>query len=332
MAEPLISVRNLKVQFGAVRAVDGVSLDIFEGETLGLVGESGSGKTTLGRAILRLVKPDAGDVLFRGRQLGDDMRPFRRHMQIIFQDPFASLNPRMTVGAIIAEPIRVWEPENRKNVEERVGDLMEMVGLDGRLRRRYPHEFSGGQRQRIGIARALAARPDFIVADEPIAALDLSIQAQILNLLDDLQERLKLTLLFVSHDLRAVHHISDRIAVMYLGQIVELASAEGIYARPLMPYTRALIAAIPSAQGRRQPALVGELPSPANPPSGCHFRTRCPYAIAECAEVTPSLVKIAPEHFAACIRISAEEPDITRAAAAGLRVQQARNGAQSAEV
>ena len=312
MAETLISVRDLKVRFGAVRAVDGVSLDIFEGETLGLVGESGSGKTTLGRAILRLVNPGEGNVAFRGRNLGDDMRPFRRHMQMIFQDPFASLNPRMTAGTIIAEPIRVWEPENRSNLEARVGELMEMVGLDGRLRRRYPHEFSGGQRQRIGIARALAAKPDFIVADEPIAALDLSIQAQILNILKDLQSRLKLTLLFVSHDLRAVHHISDRIAVMYLGKIVELARAEEIYSRPLMPYTRALIAAIPSAQGPRQPALVGELPSPANPPSGCHFRTRCPYAIAECAETIPSLVEIAPEHFAACIRISAAQPDITR--------------------
>lgn len=326
MAEPLISIRDLKVQFGAVRAVDGVSLDIFEGETLGLVGESGSGKTTLGRAILRLVKPGGGDVLFRGQKLGDDMRPFRRYMQMIFQDPYASLNPRMTVGAIIGEPIRVWERESASKIEERVGSLMELVGLEARLRRRYPHEFSGGQRQRIGIARALAARPDFIVADEPIAALDLSIQAQILNLLDDLQKRLKLTLLFVSHDLRAVHHISDRIAVMYLGQIVELGRAEEIYARPLMPYTRALIAAIPSAQGRRQPALVGELPSPANPPSGCHFRTRCPYAIAECAEIIPRLVEIAPEHFAACIRIGFEESDITRAVTAGLQVQQMANG------
>src|SRR5882724_5670999 len=201
MEAPLISIRDLKVQFGAVRAVDGVSLDVFEGETLGLVGESGSGKTTLGRAILRLVKPAAGEVFFRGRKIGENMRPFRRHMQMIFQDPYASLNPRMTVGAIIAEPIRVWEPETSKKIEERVAGLMEMVGLDAGLRRRYPHEFSGGQRQRIGIARALAAQPDFIVADEPIAALDLSIQAQILNLLHELQDRLKLTLLFVSHDL-----------------------------------------------------------------------------------------------------------------------------------
>src|SRR4051794_28368338 len=204
MGEPLLSIRDMKVQFGRVRAVDGVSFEIFEGETLGLVGESGSGKTTLGRAILRLVKPAAGEVFFRGRKLDDDMRPVRRFMQMIFQDPYASLNPRMTVGAIIAEPIRVWERETTKRVEERVGQLMGMVGLDARLRQRYPHEFSGGQRQRIGIARSLAAQPDFIVADEPIAALDLSVQAQILNLLDDLRQRLKLTLLFISHDLRAV--------------------------------------------------------------------------------------------------------------------------------
>jgi len=303
MPETLVSIRDLKVQFGAIRAIDGVSLDILEGETLGLVGESGSGKTTLGRAILRLVRPGGGDVEFRGRKLGDDMRPFRRHLQMIFQDPYASLNPRMTVGAIVAEPIDVWESVNAAATDVRVVNLMQMVGLDPSLRRRYPHQFSGGQRQRIGIARALAAKPEFIVADEPIAALDLSIQAQILNLLDDLKRSLKLTLLFVSHDLRAVHHLSDRIAVMYLGQIVELGRAEEIYARPLMPYTQALIASIPSAHGRRQPALVGELPSPANPPSGCRFRTRCPYAIAECAEAIPPLKEHAPEHFAACIRI-----------------------------
>jgi oligopeptide/dipeptide ABC transporter ATP-binding protein len=322
MAEPLISVRDFKVQFGAVRAVDGVSLDIFEGETLGLVGESGSGKTTLGRAILRLVKPTGGEALFRGQMLGNDMRPFRRSMQMIFQDPYSSLDPRMTVGAIIAEPIRVWTRNGRNGTHERVASLMEMVGLDPRLRLRYPHEFSGGQRQRIGIARALAAEPEFVVADEPIAALDVSIQAQILNLISDLQARLKLTLLFISHDLRAVHHISERIAVMYLGRIVELARAEEIYVRPLMPYTRALIASMPSPAGRRQPPIGGELPSPANPPSGCHFRTRCPYAIPECAEITPRLTEISSNHYSACIRIGALEPDIVKAAAAGLRVQQ----------
>jgi oligopeptide/dipeptide ABC transporter ATP-binding protein len=228
----------------------------------------------------------------------------------------------MTVGEIITEPIRVWQRQNRNGIHDRVASLMEMVGLDPRLRLRYPHEFSGGQRQRIGIARALAAEPDFIVADEPIAALDVSIQAQILNLIADLQSRLKLTLLFISHDLRAVHHISERIAVMYLGRIVELARAEEIYARPLMPYTRALIAAMPSAGVRRQAAIMGELPSPTNPPSGCHFRTRCPFAIPECAEITPRLSEIAPNHFAACIRIGRAEPDIEKAAAAGLPVQQ----------
>jgi oligopeptide/dipeptide ABC transporter ATP-binding protein len=323
MAEPLISIRDFKVHFGAIRAVDGISLDILEGETLGLVGESGSGKTTAGRAILRLVKPSQGETRFRGQTLGDDVRHFRRRMQMIFQDPYSSLNPRMTVGAIIAEPMRVWKLNGGKALNERVAGLMEMVGLDPRFRVRYPHEFSGGQRQRIGIARALAAEPDFIVADEPIAALDVSIQAQILNLIGDLQQRLKLTLLFISHDLRAVHHISERIAVMYLGRIVELARAEEIYSRPLMPYTRALIASMPSPTGRRHHAITGELPSPANPPSGCHFRTRCPYALAACAELTPQLTEISPGHVAACIRISAKEPDIEKAAASGLGVQQA---------
>ena len=249
------------------------------------------------------------------------MQQFRRHMQMIFQDPYASLDPRMTVGAIIAEPLRVWWLARTNQIEERVAALMEMVGLDPALRRRCPHEFSGGQRQRIGIARALAVEPAFIVADEPIAALDVSIQAQILNLLDDLRNRLKLTMLFVSHDLRAVHHLSNRIAVMYLGRIVELAPAEEIYARPLMPYSRALVGAMPSAAGPHGPALVGELPSPANPPSGCRFRTRCPYAIDECAKTTPDLEEITPHHYAACIRIGAAEPDIARAAASGLRVQ-----------
>ena len=321
MSVPLISIRDLKVQFRPVRAVDGVSLDIFEGETLGLVGESGSGKTTLGRAILQLVKPSSGQVAFRGQNLNGNMRSLRRHMQMIFQDPYGSLNPRMTAGAIIAEPLGVWRLGNGRQTEERVAGLMEMVGLDPGLRRRYPHEFSGGQRQRIGIARALAAEPAFIVADEPIAALDVSIQAQILNLLDELRKRLKLSMLFISHDLRAVHHISNRIAVMYLGRIVELAPADEVYARPLMPYTRALVAAMPSAAGLRRPALVGELPSPAHPPSGCHFRSRCPYVIPECTEISPRLAEIAPSHFAACIRIGTAQPDIEIATAAGIRAQ-----------
>jgi oligopeptide/dipeptide ABC transporter ATP-binding protein len=312
MSTPLISIRDLKVQFGPVRAVDGVSLDIFEGETLGLVGESGSGKTTLGRAILHLVKPAAGLISFQGEQLNGNMRSLRRHMQMIFQDPYASLDPRMTAGAIIEEPLRVWRLASGRKAEERVAALMEMVGLDPSLRRRYPHEFSGGQRQRIGIARALAVEPAFIVADEPIAALDVSIQAQILNLLDDLRKRLNLTLLFVSHDLRAVHHLSNRIAVMYLGRIVELAPAHEIYSRPLMPYTRALVASMPSADGRLRPTLLGELPHSGSSLSGCLFRTRCPYAIEECATTAPVLEEITPEHQAACIRIGPGEPDIER--------------------
>jgi oligopeptide/dipeptide ABC transporter ATP-binding protein len=316
MSAPLISIHDLKVQFGAVRAVDGVSLDIFEGETLGLVGESGSGKTTLGRAILQLVKPAAGQIAFRGENLNGNMKSLRRHMQMIFQDPYASLDPRMTAGAIIAEPLRVWRLANGRQIEERVATLMETVGLDPGLRKRYPHEFSGGQRQRIGIARALALEPAFLVADEPIAALDVSIQAQILNLLDDLRKRLKLTMLFVSHDLRAVHHISNRIAVMYLGRIVELAPAEQIYSQPLMPYTRALVASMPSVAGYRRPALVGELSSAANSSAGCRFRPRCLYAIDECGTRTPIWDEIAPEHYAACIRIGALQPDIERVAKA----------------
>jgi oligopeptide transport system ATP-binding protein len=308
MPELLISVRDLNVRFGPVRAVDGVSLDIFRGETLGLVGESGSGKTTLGRAILHLFKADSGEVRFGADVLNGNMRAQRRHMQMIFQDPYASLDPRMTVASIIGEPLRVWRTARGSELDERIAALMEMVGLDPRMRRRYPHEFSGGQRQRIGIARALAAEPDFIVADEPIAALDVSIQAQILNLLSELQERLKLTILFISHDLRAVHHISNRIVVMYLGRIVEVAPAPDVYLRPLMPYTRALVAAMPSSTEQRGPALSGELPSPSNPPSGCRFRTRCPYAIEDCAKEIPVLTEIIAGHSAACIRISAEQP------------------------
>jgi len=317
MPAPLISIHDLTVQFGPVRAVDGVSLDIFEGETLGLVGESGSGKTTLGRAILQLVKPIAGRIAFRGENLNGNMRSLRRHMQMIFQDPYASLDPRMTAGAIIAEPLRVWHLAKGRQIEDRVAALMETVGLDPGLRKRYPHEFSGGQRQRIGIARALALEPAFLVADEPIAALDVSIQAQILNLLDDLRKRLKLTMLFVSHDLRAVHHISNRIAVMYMGRIVELAPAEQIYGHPLMPYTRALVASMPSGAGQCRPALVGELSSSAKSSSGCPFRARCPYAIDECATRAPILDEIAPSHYAACIRIGAQAPDIDRVAKAG---------------
>jgi len=317
MPETLLSVRDLKVHFpsrGAlVRAVDGVSFDIAAGETLGLLGESGCGKTTLGRAILRLQRATSGEVLYRGRRIPEDARPFRRHIQMIFQDPYASLDPRMTVESIIAEPIRALGIAHNGGTRLRVEHMMEMVGLSKRFASRYPHEFSGGQRQRIGIARALAAEPDFIVADEPISALDVSIQAQILNLLERLRDQLKLSYLFISHDLRAVGRIADRIAVMYLGEIVELAPAATLYARPLMPYTKALTSALPAigaAAARKRMVLTGDVPSPLSPPSGCRFRTRCPYAVAECAESKPLLVEIERGHWAACSRISPERPEI----------------------
>jgi len=324
--EPLVAIRDLKVHFKAahnrvVKAVDGVTLDIFKGETLGLVGESGCGKSTLGRAILRLTEPTSGEVLYRDQDLAKlsarQMREQRRHLQIIFQDPYASLNPRMTVGQIIGEPLDTFRLASGREAERRVQELMETVGLSKRFVKRYPHEFSGGQRQRIGIARALAVDPDFIVADEPISALDVSIQAQIMNLLERLKREKNLTYLFISHDLRAVRHVSDRVAVMYLGKLVELTAARTIYDEPLMPYTKALISAVPvpdpeiEAQ-RRRIVLEGDVPSPLNPPSGCRFHTRCPYAIQACKEVEPALAEIKPDHFAACIRISSEQPDIDR--------------------
>ncbi|MCM3873486.1 MAG: ATP-binding cassette domain-containing protein [Pyrinomonadaceae bacterium] len=302
-----------------VKAVDGVSLDIFAGETLGLVGESGCGKSTLGRAILRLADPTSGQVLYRNRDLAHlstrQLREHRRHLQIIFQDPYASLNPRMTVGEIVREPLDTFRLAKGRKAEERVQELMETVGLSKRFIKRYPHEFSGGQRQRIGIARALAVDPDFIVADEPISALDVSIQAQILNLLEKLQREKNLTYLFISHDLRAIRHTASRVAVMYLGKIVELASAKAIYDNPLMPYTTALISAVPVPDPaveatRRRVVLEGDVPSPINPPSGCRFHTRCPYALEACKEIVPPLVEIQPNHFAACIRISPEHPQI----------------------
>jgi oligopeptide transport system ATP-binding protein len=325
---PLVSIADLKIHFDlghhrVVKAVDGVTLDILEGETFGLVGESGCGKTTLGRAVLRLVEPTGGKVLFRGVDLGtlsgSDLRRMRRHMQMIFQDPYAALDPRMTVGQIIAEPIETFRLASGEAKRARVRELMKTVGLSERFINRYPHEFSGGQQQRIGIARALSANPDFIVADEPISALDVSIQAQILNLLEKLQRERKLTYLFISHDLRAIRHISHRVAVMYLGKVVELAEARQLYRRPLMPYTKALISAVPVpdpiVEGRRKRiVLEGDVPSPINPPSGCHFHTRCPYAVAACREVEPQLVEILPSHYAACIRISPSEPEIDRVA------------------
>lgn len=348
-APALISIRDLRVYFpvaaglfrrsgGTVKAVDRVNLDISAGETMGLVGESGCGKTTLGRAILRLTEPTSGEVRFRDRDLArlsaKEMRAERRHLQVIFQDPYASLNPRMTVSQIIGEPLDTFRLASGDSKRQRVSELMEMVGLSPRLIKRYPHEFSGGQRQRIGIARALAVDPEFIVADEPISALDVSIQAQIMNLLDRLRRQKHLTYLFISHDLRAVRHISNRIAVMYLGKIVELADAASVYADPLMPYTKALISAVPLPDpkvelARRRVVLQGDVPSPVNPPSGCRFRTRCPYAISACAEVEPQLVEIKPGHFAACIRISAEQPDIERVApgdAPGLKTPPAATG------
>src|SRR6266446_7095223 len=345
--QPLIAIRDLKVHFPAaggslfgrarqtVNAVDGVTLDIYPGETLGLVGESGCGKSTLGRAILRLTEPTSGQVFFRGQDLAHlsnaDMRAQRRYLQIIFQDPYASLNPRMTVNQIIGEPIATFRLARGSEKRRRVQDLMETVGLSARFLQRYPHEFSGGQRQRIGIARALAVQPDFIVADEPISALDVSIQAQIMNLLDRLRREKALTYLFISHDLRAIRHVSDRVAVMYLGKIVELAPARTIYTNPLMPYTKALISAVPVPDpkveaSRRRIVLEGDVPSPINPPRGCRFHTRCPHAIDLCGKIEPQLVEIKPNHYAACIRISPEEPDIDRVgpgAAPGLQARTA---------
>jgi len=336
-SEVLISIRNLKVYFKVggglfkktnyVKAVDGVSLDIRKGETLGLVGESGCGKSTLGKAILRLTEPTGGEVLYKGTNLTylkpSAMQNQRKNLQMIFQDPYASLNPRMNVGQIIGEPIRTFGLTNGKSVNERVQDLMETVGMSRRFVKRYPHEFSGGQRQRIGIARALAVDPEFIVADEPISALDVSIQAQIMNLMERLQAEKNLTYLFISHDLRAVRHLSDRVAVMYLGKIVELAGGKEIYRDPLMPYTKALISAVPVPDPvieakRERIILTGDVPSPINPPKGCHFHTRCPYAIAECKQIVPKLVEIKPRHLAACIRINAEKPYIDENAAQGL--------------
>jgi oligopeptide transport system ATP-binding protein len=326
--DPLISIRDLKVYFpiagdSSVKAVDGVTIDIYTGETLGLVGESGCGKSTLGRAILRLVEPTSGQVLFRNNDLAHlstrELRKHRRHLQIIFQDPYASLNPRMTVGQIVGEPLDTFRIARGREAEQRVQELLETVGLSKRFIKRYPHEFSGGQRQRIGIARALAVDPDFIVADEPISALDVSIQAQIMNLLEKLQRQKNLTYLFISHDLRAIRHVSDRVAVMYLGKLVEIADAKAIYADPLMPYTKALISAVPVPDPvveatRQRIVLEGDVPSPINPPAGCRFHTRCPYMIEACKQVVPPLVEIKPKHFAACIRISPEQPDIEKVA------------------
>jgi oligopeptide transport system ATP-binding protein len=302
-------------QVGAVRAVDGVSFDVYRGETLGLVGESGCGKSTTGRTILQLYKSTAGEVIFEGQNLNNlapnDMRQMRKQMQIIFQDPFASLNPRMTVGSIISEPLQIHGLyPDKKERQAYVEELMRKVGLNPFFVNRYPHEFSGGQRQRIGIARALALQPKFIVCDEPISALDVSIQAQVVNLLEDLQAELGLTYLFIAHDLSMVRHICDRVAVMYLGKIVELGPTDEVYDNPLHPYTQALLSAVPvpdpaSEEKRRRIIITGDLPSPANPPKGCNFSTRCPVAFDLCRhEPDPELIEVRPGHFVACHRVT----------------------------
>jgi peptide/nickel transport system ATP-binding protein len=327
----LLEVRNLKKHFpiqkgffrrtvGHVRAVDGVDLFIREGETLGLVGESGCGKTTTGRLILRAIDPTEGEVWFRknGELVNiatipkEEMKAFRREMQIIFQDPFSSLNPRMTVMDIISEPLRIHGIAKGAELKAMVRELLEAVGLRAQHMNRYPYAFSGGQRQRIGVARALALRPKLIVCDEPVSALDVSIQAQVLNMLEDLQKEFGLTYLFIAHDLSVVEHISDRVAVMYLGNIVETAPAEELYANPLHPYTEALMSAVPRTEpGRKinRILLTGDVPSPANPPSGCKFHPRCRYAQSICSEEVPRLVEYNPDHYAVCHRV--KELDLT---------------------
>ena len=320
-AEVLLRVDNLVKHFpiqrgiifmktvGAVHAVDGVSFNIHKGETLGLVGESGCGKSTTGRTILQLYRPTSGHVYYDDKDLatmqGEELRKMRRKMQMIFQDPYASLNPRMTVGEIIGEPLTIHKLANKKETQERVEHLLELVGLNARFYNRFPHEFSGGQRQRIGVARALALNPDLIVCDEPISALDVSIQAQVVNLLEDLQKEFNLTYLFIAHDLSMVRHISDRIAVMYLGVIMELTSRIELYHNPLHPYTQALLSAVPIPdpvveESRQRIVLEGDVPSPVNPPSGCRFRTRCPLAVDICKEVQPEFREVNPGHFVAC--------------------------------
>ena len=312
---PISSGIVFQRQVGAVRAVDGVSFHVIRGETLGLVGESGCGKSTTGRTILQLYRPTEGSVKFEGQELstmtGNDLRQMRRRMQIIFQDPFASLNPRMTVGSIVSEPLQIHKMyANKKERQQYVEQLMEKVGLNPYFINRYPHEFSGGQRQRIGIARALALQPSFIVADEPISALDVSIQAQVVNLMEELQEELNLTYLFIAHDLSMVRHICDRVAVMYLGKIVELGPVDEVYNNPQHPYTQALLSAVPVPdplveESRQRIIIAGDLPNPANPPAGCNFNTRCPVAFDLCYhELDPPLIEVRPKHYVSCHRVT----------------------------
>lgn len=320
--EKLLDVQGLEMHFpitkgiifqrqvGAIKAVDGVNFALYRGETLGLVGESGCGKSTTGRAILQLHRPTGGNVIFEGTDLtktkGEELRKMRRRMQMIFQDPYASLNPRMTVGSIVGEPLEVHNiGSGRKDRQERVQELLKIVGLNPYFVNRYPHEFSGGQRQRIGVARALAVNPAFIVCDEPISALDVSIQAQVINLLEDLQDQMDLTYLFIAHDLSVVRHISDRIAVMYLGKIAEVADRDELYANPMHPYTQALLSAVPIPDPqienqRRRIILEGDVPSPANPPKGCNFCTRCPRVMDICREQEPPFKDYGGGHYVAC--------------------------------
>ena len=321
----LVSVQDLQMYFPVrsgiifqrkiadIKAVDGVSFQIRRGETLGLVGESGCGKTTTGRCILQLYKPTNGQVLFEGQDLttlkGSQLRRFRRRMQMIFQDPYSSLDPRQNAGSIIGEPLIVHKMTNsRGEYREQVAELLSVVGLNPSMSNRFPHEFSGGQRQRIGVARALAVRPSLIVCDEPVSALDVSIQAQVINLLEDLQEQFNLTYLFIAHDLSVVRHISDRIAVMYLGKIMELADRTELYENPLHPYTKALLSAVPIPDPviesqRERIILTGDVPSPLRPPPGCVFHTRCPISIDECSQVVPELRNVGNEHWVSCIRV-----------------------------
>jgi peptide/nickel transport system ATP-binding protein len=321
MTEPLLQVRELKTHFpvrggllgrvrGTVKAVDGVGFDVRRGETLGLVGESGCGKSTLGRTLLRLVEPTSGSIRFEGRELTGlsqrELRPLRRRMQLVFQDPYASLNPRMSVRDILGEPFAIHGLARGREREAKVAELLDLMGLPRDALERYPHEFSGGQRQRIGIARAIALRPDLVVADEPISALDVSIQAQIVNLLVDLQRELGLTYVFIAHDLKIVEYVSTRVAVMYLGRIVELADAADLYRRPRHPYTQALLSAVPVPDPERKRSriiLQGDVPSPLAPPSGCTFHPRCPYAMERCRRETPPLYTLENGHTSACFLV-----------------------------
>jgi oligopeptide transport system ATP-binding protein len=316
----ILNVRNLKKYFpirrgvfrrhvGDVKAVDDINFQVYRGETLGVVGESGCGKTTTGRTIIRIYQATEGEILFNGTDLtkikGKELRQTRRKIQMIFQDPYASLNPRMNVEAIVGEPLAIYNTVPRKERKERVGELLNMVGLNPALMNRYPHEFSGGQRQRIGLARSLALNPELVICDEPISALDVSIQAQVVNLLEELQEELGLTYIFIAHDLSMVRHISKRVAVMYLGKIVELTDRRSLYENPLHPYTKALLSAIPVPdpvveEHRQRILLEGDLPSPANPPVGCNFNTRCPLAVEQCYQEEPPYIEVEPGHFCAC--------------------------------